>query len=95
MFYNKDPRRLQPIVDSLVEAFDAVDFNAELSFDSVKILTLFRSFYEELGTKFNPWAEQVLDRIWPEIYSDHDEVRTRLSVPALNQLNIHTRSERS
>ena len=76
MFYHKDPRRVQPLVDFLVEAFMNLDFNAELSFDAVKIATLFRAFYTGLGRKFLPWTDQTVDRFWTEIYSDHEDVRT-------------------
>ncbi|KAJ7597613.1 hypothetical protein C8J56DRAFT_1001469 [Mycena floridula] len=81
LFYNKDPRRLQPLVDYIMEALMSLDFNAELSFDAVKILALFRSFYEELGSKFDAWLDQVLDRCWKEIHSDHDECQPRPSLP--------------
>lgn len=74
MFYNKDPRRLQPLVDYLMEAFKNMDYNPDMSFDAVKVLSLFRAFYEELGLKFTAWADEVLKIVWPQIHSDHDDV---------------------
>ncbi len=73
-FYNKDPRRMQPMVDYLFEKFNSVDFNAESTFDVVKVLSFFRAFYEELSWKFAPWTDEVLRRCWPEISSEHDDV---------------------
>lgn len=77
MFYRKDPRRpqLQPLLEHVLAAFHELDFDAELSFDVVKILSLCRACYEELGMKFTPWVDEVLERCWKEIWSDHDEVR--------------------
>jgi proteasome activator subunit 4 len=74
MFYNKDPRRVQPLVDYLMNEFQTMDYNGEMSFDAVKILSLFRAFYEELSWKFSAWTDQVLERCWPEIHSEHDDV---------------------
>jgi proteasome activator subunit 4 len=79
MFYNKDPRRVQPLVDHLIDSFQSLDFNAELSFDVVKILALFRALYEELGLKFNGWVNETLERCWPEVHGDHDDVRAYIA----------------
>ncbi len=79
MFYKKDPRRVQPIFDYLLESFTTMDYNAELSFDVVKILSLFRTCYEELGWKFSAWMDEVLQRCWKEIYSEHEDVRTYIA----------------
>jgi proteasome activator subunit 4 len=57
-----------------MKEFNAVDYNAEMTFDAVKILSLFRTFYEELGRKFIPWVDDVLNQSWQELTSEHDEV---------------------
>ncbi|KAF8898398.1 hypothetical protein BD779DRAFT_1607219 [Infundibulicybe gibba] len=75
IFYKKDPRRVQPLVDYLMEEFHTMDYNGEMSFDAVKILSLFRAFYEELGWKFSAWADDAVERCWNEINSEHDDVR--------------------
>ncbi|TRM60121.1 hypothetical protein BD626DRAFT_571905 [Schizophyllum amplum] len=49
IFYKKDPRRLQPFVDFLLKEFKVVDFHAEMSLDALKVLSIFRAFYEELN----------------------------------------------
>lgn len=74
MFYHRDPRRIQPLVDHIVTAFRSLDYNAEMSFDAVKIATLYRAFYEELGRKFMPWTDETVERSWAEISSEHDDV---------------------
>ncbi|KAF8887958.1 hypothetical protein CPB84DRAFT_1816581 [Gymnopilus junonius] len=79
VFYHKDPRRVQPLVDFLVEAFTNLDFNTELSFDAVKITTLFRAFYVGLGRKFTAWTDQTVERFWSEIHSEHEDVRAFIS----------------
>ncbi|KAM6497955.1 hypothetical protein JOM56_005903 [Amanita muscaria] len=78
IFHNKDPRRVQPLGDHVCKEFMELDFNAELAFDAVKVFSLFRSFYEELGRKFFPWADGAVERCWKEINSDHDEVRAMI-----------------
>lgn len=75
VFNNKDPRRLQPLVDHIVEQFMTVDFNGDSSFDAVKVLAFFRSFYDEMGWKFVAWTEDVLARCWPELEGEHEDVR--------------------
>jgi len=76
MFFHKDPRRVQPLVDFLVDAFNNLDFNAELSFDAVKIITLFKTFWEELGRKFDAWTNKTVERAWSELHGEHEEVGT-------------------
>ncbi|KAG5652289.1 hypothetical protein H0H81_005549 [Sphagnurus paluster] len=75
IFYRTDPRRVQPLVDYIVNEFKNIDFNAEMTFDGVKVLSLFRAFYEELGRKFTAWADDALARSWSEITSEHDDLR--------------------
>jgi proteasome activator subunit 4 len=74
IFYHTDPRRVQPLVNYIFQAFDSLDYNAELAFDATKTLSLFRATYEELGRKFLPWADDVILQCWAEINSDHDDV---------------------
>jgi len=75
IFYHKDPRRFQPVVDHVVTQFFNMDYNSQSSYDSVKVLALFRSFYSEAGWKFTDWSDSVLERFWPEIHSEHEDVR--------------------
>lgn len=75
LFYHRDPRRLQPLVDFLVDEFKLLDFNAELSFDVFKVISLFRAFYEELGRKFTPWIDEVVEHAWKQIHGEHEDVR--------------------
>ncbi|KAG6832246.1 hypothetical protein H0H92_004211 [Tricholoma furcatifolium] len=75
IFYHTDPRRVQPMVDFIVTEFKNIDYNAEMTFDGVKGLSLFRAFYEELGRKFDAWTEETLSRVWAEISSEHDDLR--------------------
>ncbi|KAG6845633.1 hypothetical protein H0H87_005840 [Tephrocybe sp. NHM501043] len=75
IFYHTDPRRVQPLVDFIVTEFKNIDYNAEMTFDGVKVLSLFRAFYEEMGRKFDAWAEDTLARTWAEISSEHDDLR--------------------
>jgi len=88
MFYNKDPRRVQPLVDYLMDEFRSMDYNGEMSFDAVKILSLFRAFYEELNWKFSAWAAEVLERCWPEIHSEHDDVSVVLPLSQSTKANV-------
>ena len=76
MFYKKDPRRVQPLVDFLWKEFHAMDYNGESPFDAITILSCFRAFYEELGWKFSAWTDETMQRCWPEISSEHDDVHS-------------------
>lgn len=82
MFFHKDPRRIQPLVDFIVDSFMHLDFNTELSFDAVKVIAPFRAFFEELGRKFMPWVDQTVERSWAEIHGEHDDVYFSFFVPS-------------
>ncbi|KAG6837040.1 hypothetical protein H0H93_015903 [Arthromyces matolae] len=75
IFYHTDPRRVQPLVEFVVAEFKHIDYNAEMTFDGVKVLSVFRAFYEELGRKFDAWTQDTLLRTWTEISSEHDDLR--------------------
>ncbi|KAH9947692.1 hypothetical protein B0H21DRAFT_737636 [Amylocystis lapponica] len=80
VFFNKDPRRLQPLVDYIVNQFNTVDLNGESTFDAVQVLCFFRAFYEELGWQFTPWVEDTIERCWLELSrSEHDDVLAYIS----------------
>ncbi|KAH8120571.1 ARM repeat-containing protein [Phellopilus nigrolimitatus] len=79
VFSSRDPRRIQPLVDYITENFKNCDFNGELSFDAVKIASFTRAFYEEMGWKSFAWMDEILDRYWLELNSEHDEVRAYIS----------------
>ncbi|KAI9066676.1 hypothetical protein FKP32DRAFT_1589371 [Trametes sanguinea] len=74
VFYNKDPRRLQPIVDRIMDEFKTVDFNGESTFEIIQVLCFFRAFYEQLGIKFAPWVDDVMSRCWSELKCEHEDV---------------------
>ena len=80
MAYHKDPRRVQPLMDFLVDAFTNLDFNAELSFDAVKVISLFNAFFEGLGRKFSPWTDDMVERSWTEIHGEHDDVGLKYKI---------------
>ena len=58
-----------------MKEFKMVDFHAEMSLDALKVLSMFRALYEELNWKFSPWTNEVLNRCWAEIHSEHDDIR--------------------
>ena len=62
-------------MDYVLTSFKACNFNGELSLSSVKVAAFLRAFYEELGWRSNAWMDEILDRYWTELNSDHDEVR--------------------
>jgi proteasome activator subunit 4 len=74
MFHHKDPRRLLPLVEHIIEQFDNMDYNGPSSLESVKVLSLFRALYTKLEWKFTPWADSTLERFWREVHSEHDDV---------------------
>jgi proteasome activator subunit 4 len=75
MFSNRDPRRVQPLVDFVVGQFMDADWNTESSFDATRALAAFRAFYENLGWKATAWMPEAMGRAWPELTGEHDEVR--------------------
>ena len=41
----------------------------------MKVISLYRAFFEEMGRKFVAWTDDTVQRSWSEIHSDHDDVR--------------------
>ncbi|CAK5265273.1 unnamed protein product [Mycena citricolor] len=76
LFQNKDPRRLQPLVDHIMELWTQLDFQPELAFDATKYLSIFKSFYRELNWKFLGWTDQAVERYWKQLeVNEHEDVR--------------------
>jgi proteasome activator subunit 4 len=61
-------------MDFVVNEFHSTDYNGESSFDALKALSLFRAIYEELDWKFSPWINDAVERCWPELCAEHDDV---------------------
>ncbi|KAF8587302.1 hypothetical protein K439DRAFT_1645895 [Ramaria rubella] len=77
--WHKDPRRLSPLVQYVLEQFDSMDCNSESSFNAVKIASFHRGIAEEFGWKFSAWTDTSIRRYWGEIGSEHDEVRSYIA----------------
>jgi proteasome activator subunit 4 len=74
VFARRDPRRLQPLADHVIDTFKKSSFNSESSFEALKVLNMFRVLYLELSTKFRPWLDETMNHFWPEIQGEHDDV---------------------
>lgn len=94
MFFHKDPRRVQPLVDHLVHEFESLDFNGESTFAISQVLVFYRAFYEELNWKFTPWIDDMVHRVWGELGCEHDDVSFRKGFSTLVLISI-TRSDRT
>ncbi|KAF7339921.1 Membrane protein [Mycena venus] len=76
LFHSKDPRRLQPLVDHLMNLWATMDYQPELAFDATKIFSVFKALYEELNWKFTAWTDGVVERCWDQlIINEHEDVR--------------------
>ncbi|KAJ7225820.1 hypothetical protein GGX14DRAFT_422501 [Mycena pura] len=81
LFHNKDPRRLQPLVDHLMNLWATMDFQPELAFDATKILSIFKAFYQELNWKFTAWTDQAVERCWHQLdINEHEDVCAIMSL---------------
>ncbi|KAG8915861.1 hypothetical protein FRC00_010752 [Tulasnella sp. 408] len=76
---NRDPRRVQPLVDWLVKKGLSVDFNSESSFEPIKMTFFIRTMIESLGWRFAPWAPAFLKVYWSQIGCEHDEVTSYIA----------------
>jgi proteasome activator subunit 4 len=79
MFTNRDPRRVQPLVTFVIDTYTDADWNTESSFDAIKVLSIFRTFYEGMGWKSSAWVPDAVQRAWPELTGEHDDVRAYIS----------------
>ncbi|KAJ7630634.1 hypothetical protein FB45DRAFT_1027837 [Roridomyces roridus] len=61
--YNKDPRRLQPLVDHLMNIWMDLDYQPELAFDTTKLLSVLKGFAETINWKFTAWTDEVVARL--------------------------------
>jgi proteasome activator subunit 4 len=65
---------VQPLVDWVVSQFQSTDLNGQSTFDATKVLIFFRAFYEEVGWKAAAWMDEAIQRVWPELVGEHDDV---------------------
>ncbi|KAJ7130046.1 hypothetical protein C8R43DRAFT_1025561 [Mycena crocata] len=80
LFYNKDPRRFQPLVNHLIHLWTTLDYEPELAFDTTKIFSIFKAFYEGLNWKFTAWTDQVVERCWDQLdTNEHEDVRAAIA----------------
>lgn len=79
IFYSKDPRRVKPLIDYILENFKSCAFDGELSFNATKWASFTRAFYEEMGWRSVAWIDEILDRYWLELNNEHDEVRAYIA----------------
>ncbi|KAJ7785985.1 hypothetical protein B0H16DRAFT_1488812 [Mycena metata] len=76
LFHSKDPRRLQPLMDHLMNLWETMDYQPELAFDATKLFSVFKGLYEELNWKFSAWTDRVVERCWDQLdTNEHEEVR--------------------
>lgn len=88
---NKDPRRVQPLVDWLVKKGLSVDFNSESSFEPIKMTFFIRTMIEALGWRFAPWAPAFLKVYWSQIGCEHDEVTSYIAEALMSFCKISWR----
>lgn len=79
MFEDKDPRRLLPLINHVMDQFHHMDFNGQSSVDCQKVLSQFFAFHFAMQWKFLPWVDSTLERFWPEVHSEHDDVRSSVA----------------
>ncbi|KAJ7042558.1 hypothetical protein C8F04DRAFT_1076309 [Mycena alexandri] len=76
LFHSKDPRRLQPLMDHLMNLWETMDYQPELAFDATRLFSVFKGLYEELNWKFSAWTDRVVERCWDQLETnEHEEVR--------------------
>ncbi|KAJ7169566.1 hypothetical protein C8R46DRAFT_1162360 [Mycena filopes] len=76
LFHGKDPRRLQPLMDHLLNLWETMDYQPELAFDATKLFTVFKGLYQELNWKFTAWTDRVVERSWHQLETnEHEDVR--------------------
>ncbi|KAK7064490.1 membrane protein [Favolaschia claudopus] len=77
LFHSKDPRRLQPLMDHIMNLWTNMDFQPELAFDATKIFSIFTALYEALNWKFTAWIDEVVEKCWAQLaINEHADVRT-------------------
>ncbi|KAG8998807.1 hypothetical protein FRB90_012229 [Tulasnella sp. 427] len=79
MLLERDPRRVQPLVDWLVKKGLSIDFNSESSFEPIKMTFFVRTMIDTLGWRFAPWTPAFLKLYWNQIGCEHDEVTSYIA----------------
>ncbi len=75
IFYRRDPRRVQPLLDHITEKFRTYDFGGQSPFSATVVAAFMQSVYEELGWRSAPWMDEIMSCYWLELDCKHDEVR--------------------
>ena len=76
VFFQRDPRRLQPLADYLLEVGRSVDYANGSAFEIKKATSMVSSLIRCLGWRFEPWADEFIDISFNQASSsDFVEVR--------------------
>jgi proteasome activator subunit 4 len=74
--YQRDPRRMQPMVDYLLEVGQSVDYTQDSAFELKKATALSSSLMRCLAWRFEPWADDFVKLYFgPAISSDYVDIR--------------------
>jgi proteasome activator subunit 4 len=76
VLFQRDPRRVQPLVDYLLEVGRSVDYANGSAFELKKAVSMTSSLVRCFGWRFEPWADEFIDICFNQASSsDFVEVR--------------------
>lgn len=78
-FFKRDPRRLQPMVDFVLETARSADLSAGSAFGITKALTFLNSLMRCLSWGFEPWTGNMKEEFFAALDNDYAEIRDLLA----------------
>lgn len=81
--FKRDPRRLQPLVDFIIQRAHDADLNGGSAFALNKSLTFMHSLMRCMSWRFDAWSEQLSSEYFDALGNDYAEVRLVFSLPLL------------
>lgn len=87
--FQRDPRRVQPVVDFLLEVGRTADYATGSVFEVKKAATMTAAVIRTLGWRFEPWADEFIDiSFGPAISSDFVDVRNLIASNIMTLDNV-------
>ncbi|KLO18849.1 hypothetical protein SCHPADRAFT_819201 [Schizopora paradoxa] len=79
IFKDRDPRRIQPLLNYVVEMFEACDFNSQFPFHVEVPATFIIATMTAIGWRSEPWLEKIVNQYWLGLKAEHGIIRNHIA----------------
>ncbi|CED83025.1 Uncharacterized conserved protein [Phaffia rhodozyma] len=78
-FFKRDPRRVQPMIDFVIQKAKSLDYSAGFAFEITKSLNFINCLMRCLSWRFDAWSGEFIDEYFGALGNDFAEIRELLA----------------